>query len=304
MAEQMLDRNPRARGTRSFITVLMILPCITSMIPTVRAEEASPEKRPPIRILVPAYFYPAGEGLETWNRMIASHDPKQNMQIVAIANVNSGNVGTTIDPNYADVIRRASEKGLTVIAYITSDYANRSGNASLEAAKTNVTNWFKLYPGLKGVFIDEQTSDAAPIAAYYQPLRNHINSVHRNALVIGNPGNNCVEDYVAARAGGPIMDVVIIHENNETKLPYSTVQPAPWMAQYSPDRFAVLVHTSTNFARQIRLARSRRVGYVFVTDAVGPPPDSIHPWGKLPTYWDDELQMIGALNETVAPTAK
>ena len=285
---------------RYLLATLCFCGAFNTAIPPVVADDAAVVPWPvKTRILVPAYFYPAGEGLTTWNRMIDSHDPQQNIEILAIANVNSGNVGTTVDSNYADVIRRASKKGLTVIAYITSDYANAHGNSPLERAKTNVTNWFRLYPELKGVFIDEQASDATPIASYYQPLRQHIQSVRVDAIVIGNPGNNCVEDYLMKRLEGPIMDVVIIHENNETKLPYSGVLPAAWMANYSPDRFAMLVHTSDTFARQLRLARARRTAYVFVTDAVGPPPDTIHPWSKLPTYWDDELQMVGALNDVL-----
>ena len=251
-----------------------------------------------MKLLVPAYFYPAGDGLKAWNRLIDSYDPRNNVGIVAIANINSGNVGTTIDASYADVIRRAAKKGITVIGYITSDYANAHGVAPLATAKTNVTNWFSLYPELHGIFIDEQSSDAAPIASYYGPLRTHINSVKANAFVIGNPGNNCVEDFIINRPTGPIMDVIIIHENNETKLPYEGVMPAAWMSAWPSNRFAMLVHTSPTFGRQIRLAKQRRTGYVYVTDAVGPPPDTIHPWGTLPTWWDDEIQMIGAMNDT------
>ena len=277
------------------IFMAVLFACVVNVLAA--AQDLSGQAPPLTRILVPAYFYPAGEGLSTWNQLIDSHDPGQKIEIVAIANINSGKVGTKLDPNYADVIRRATRKGLTVIAYITSDYANAHGVASLETAKTNVTNWFQLYPELHGVFIDEQTSDAKPIPTYYEPLRNHINVVKPGALVIGNPGNNCAEDYLKKGKNGPIMDVVIIHENNETKHPYADALPAPWMANYSHDRFAMLVHTSTRFTKHIRLSKKRRTGFVFVTDAVGPPPDAIHPWGKLPTYWEDELQMIGAMNE-------
>ena len=261
------------------------------------ADDAHLDRKLTTKLMVPAYFYPAGEGLKTWNRLIDSHAPDDRIEIVAIANINSGNVGTTVDSNYADVIERAAKKGLTVIAYITSDYANAHGVSSIETAKANVTNWFKLYPQLQGVFIDEQTSDGAAIPSYYEPLRKHIRSVAPKALIVGNPGNNCVEDFLVKRPNGPIMDVVIIHENNETKVPYIDAVPAAWMSNYSPARFAMLVHTSATFGRQLRLARNRRTGYVFITDAVGPPPDTIHPWGKLPTYWEDELQMIGALND-------
>ena len=59
----------------------------------------------------------------------------------------------------------------------------------------------------------------------------------------------------------------------------------------------MLAHTSAKFGKQLRLARNRGTGYVFVADAIGPPPDTIHPWGTLPSYWKDELQLIGALND-------
>jgi hypothetical protein len=235
--------------------------------------------------------------------LIQSQAQQPDITIIAIANINSGNVGNTVDPNYADLIRRATRGGLKVIAYITSDYANLHGIASLETAKSNVTNWFKLYPEVTGIFIDEQTSDPAPIEKYYLPLRQHINSIKPDALVIGNPGNNCAEDYLAKRSNGPIMDVVIIHENNETRLPYATVKPDPWMRNYFSNRFAMLVHTSEGFQPQILLAQTQRTSYVYVTDRVGPPPETIHPWGKLPTYWNDELKFVLELNRT-RPSAK
>lgn len=278
-----------------FVSAILMFACVSRL--TVAADDTAVEKEPAtIRLLVPAYFYPAGEGLKSWNQLIDSHAPDQRIEIVAIANINSGNVGTELDSNYSDVIRRAAKKGLKVIGYITSDYANLHHNAPLELAKTNLTNWFKLYPELDGVFVDEQTPDAAAIDSYYVPLRQHINSIKPKAFVVGNPGNNCVEDFIAKRTGGPIMDVVIIHENNETRLPYQTVKPSEWMGAYPSSRFAMLVHTSKTFAPQLQIARNRRMGYVFVTDAVGPPPDSIHPWGKLPTYWSDELKLVSDLN--------
>jgi hypothetical protein len=262
----------------------------------VKAEDAKQAMNPSMRVLVPAYFYPAGDGLTTWKKMIASHDPERGINIVAIANINSGNVGSVLDSNYQLVIRQAVKKGLTVIGYITSDYANAHGNASLEVAKNNVSDWFKLYPELQGIFVDEQTSNAAAIDSYYLPLRRHINSLKPNAFVVGNPGNNCAEDFLVTRTGGPVMDVVVIHENNESKLPYAGASSAAWTSAYTPDRLAMLAHTSPGFAAQVRLAKSRGVGLVFVTDAVGPPPDSIHPWGKLPTYWDDELKLVSEIN--------
>ncbi len=273
--------------------------CLTLIVPTLplKADEAvRSTDTSSIKFLIPAYFYPSGEGLASWNRLIKSQSIERKIEIVVIANINSGNVGTVVDPHYADVIRRAAKKGLKVIAYIASDYANRNGRSSLESAKTNVTNWFRLYPELHGIFVDEQTSDALAIDSYYLPLRRQIDSVKPKAFVVGNPGNNCVEDFVRERPNGPIMDLVVIHENNQLTVPYESVAPAAWMAAYPTNRFAMLVHTSSTFLPQLNLARTNRTGYVFVTDRVGPPPDTVHPWGELPTYWSDEVQQVSELN--------
>ena len=73
-------------------------------------------------MLVPAYIYPAGDGLREWGRLI---DAASKVEIVAIANPDSG-PGNERNLDYAAVFTEASSRGITLVGYISTDYAKRS----------------------------------------------------------------------------------------------------------------------------------------------------------------------------------
>ena len=62
-----------------------------------------PVEMPKVRLLVPAYFYPAGKGLKDWERLIAS---AEKLPIVAIVNPASG-PGKRVDGSYSELFRKA-----------------------------------------------------------------------------------------------------------------------------------------------------------------------------------------------------
>src|SRR2546423_1244987 len=110
-----------------------------------RAEE------PRVRLLVPAYFYPAGEGLKDWERLFTA---SAHVPITAIVNPASG-PGKDADPNYVKLLQRAKEhKGLTLVGYVGTSYGKRK----LDDVKADVDRWLKLYPSIHGIFFDEQAS--------------------------------------------------------------------------------------------------------------------------------------------------
>jgi hypothetical protein len=265
-----------------------VLPLVLALFAVAPARAQAPAR---VRLLVPAYFYPAGEGLKQWQALIASHSPAGGVEIVAIVNINSGDPGKAVNPDYARVIQSASRKGVRLLAYVPTGY----GKAPLGTVKEKVGAYFRLYPQLGGVFVDEQSTDGALAAAYYAPLRKHVLSLKRGALVVGNPGTVCAESYLSggeARAA----DVVVMYENSDRTTPFSAYSPPAWVAKYPPERFAALVHTCSSLPKALAAARAKRVGYLFVTDLAGPPPPSNNPWGRLPSYWADELRRVAALN--------
>src|SRR5262249_38196114 len=114
---------------------------------------APPSKAPPprLRLLVPAYFYPGGEGAAAWDRLLSV--PRPDL-VVVIANPDSG-PGKMADPSYTQVFDRARQRGLTVIGYVST----RHGKRPADEVKEDVDRWVRFYPAVQGIFLDEQASD-------------------------------------------------------------------------------------------------------------------------------------------------
>lgn len=148
-------------------------------------------KKPPVRLLVPAYFYPAGEGLATWNRLFES---SARAPIVAIVNPASG-PGKNADDNYREVLKKARATKLTMVGYVTLGYAKRP----LADVQADVETWVRLYPDIRGIFFDEQPSAAAE-APFVAKCSDYARRKIANALIFTNPGTNCAVEYLSGKS--------------------------------------------------------------------------------------------------------
>jgi hypothetical protein len=233
------------------------------------------EKKPPVepqmRLLVPAYFYPAEQGLKEWNRLIAS---SARVPIVAIVNPASG-PGKQADPNYVKLLKRAGEaRKLTLIGYVATSYGKRP----LQEVQADVDRWLRLYPGIQGIFFDEQASGADGVK-YHAALYRYVRCKPTLKLVITNPGTVCAEQYLSE----PAADGSCLFE--AAKL-FDLAALPQWTAKY-PGRVAVLsykVGDAAAMKQAIQSAVEKKIGYCYVTDAEG-----ANPWSRLPKYWDEEV---------------
>lgn len=231
---------------------------------------------PRVRSLVPAYFYPGGPGLAEWDRLVASVG-RGRADVAVIVNPASG-PGERVDPSYTAALRRLVAAKLIPIGYVTTSYAKKPP----EAAKAEVDRWLRLYPGVRGIFFDEQAS-AAEHVAYQKGLYDHVRGVRGLELVVTNPGTTCDEGYVARSAA----DVVCVYEGPRGGFVDRPAIPR-WVAKYPPSRSCVLeygVPTADAMRSFVAEAARSGVGCVYVTDAPGP-----MPWDRLPRYWADELK--------------
>jgi hypothetical protein len=234
---------------------------------------------PRLRLLVPAYIYPAGEGLAEWYRLIESAGAAGT---VVIANPSSG-PGNKVDPNYSKVIERARSKGAVVLGYVSTKYGARP----LRMVKAEVDRWVSLYPGVQGIFFDEQAS-AADQVLYYAALYEYVRKDRGLSLAVGNPGALCAEEYLSR----PAADVACLVETNKDLSAYR--RPA-WATHYPADRFAALlskVETAEQMQQALREMKAAHIGYCYVTDGKGE-----NPWGRLPSYWDQEVKAVQQMNE-------
>ena len=202
--------------------------------------------------------------------------------MVIIANPNSG-PGKVADPNFAQVIDKAKERGFLVIGYVSTQYGKRPADEIRE----DVDRWVRLYPGVQGVFLDEQAS-AAEKVDYYAGLYEYARKQRGLRLVVTNPGTTCAEEYLSR----PAADVVCIVESSKD---FGQFRPPPWAGDYPAARFAALlckVDDPARMKKDMQRMAEKHVGCCFLTSEGLP-----NPWGRLPGYWEAELTAARQANE-------
>jgi hypothetical protein len=241
------------------------------------APAAEPEPR--LRLLVPAYFYPAGEGLKHWERLIAA---AKRVPVVAIVNPASG-PGDKADANYTRLLDRAKRQpGLTLLGYVSTRYAKRP----LADVKADVDCWLRLYPQIHGIFFDEQAS-AADQTGYYAALYADVRKERKLRLVVTNPGTTCAEAYLEK----PAADVACLFEGADG---FATWKPPEWVGKYGARRFAAIAYKvgeAEQMRKAVAAAAEKGAGWLYVTDAAGN-----NPWDRLPAYWDEEVAAVSKAN--------
>lgn len=231
----------------------------------------------PFKLLVPAYFYPDGDGLKHWQNLI---NAAGKAHVVAIANPASG-PGKTVDPAYTSVIKSAQAGKVTVIGYVSTNYAKRTA----AEIKRDIDDWIKFYRTVQGIFFDEQTSDAA-LSDFYLDLTTYARKKINRAFTVTNPGTECSEEYFSKR----VADTICIVEKGEGLEKYT---PPVWATKYSASRFYGLgygVSKPAGMQTSLKAAPQKHLGYVFVTDDKLP-----NPWDTLPPYWEAEVNLIKTL---------
>jgi hypothetical protein len=235
---------------------------------------AGTQPEPKLRLLVPAYFYPAGRGLELWDKLLDTPAPSRT---VVIVNPASG-PGAAADPNYAGILKRAERAKVTPIGYVTTSYGRRP----LRDVEADVDRWARLYPGIRGIFFDEQPSGEGRVE-YQAALYQYVRERKGLGLVVTNPGTTCSERYLSRRSS----DATCLFEG---PLKADGLRLPAWTSRYAADRIAALAYevgTAGRMRAILRSAAGRGVGYVYVTDAGG-----ANPWDRLPDYWDEEVAEV------------
>jgi hypothetical protein len=227
-----------------------------------------------MRALVPAYFYPGGKGLKYWDELLAAAG---NVPVTAIANPNDG-PGAASDPNYADIIARASAAGVKVIGYVATGYGQKDPGV----VRAEVDRWVNFYPAIGGFFFDEQSSGDAEVslyADYFSYARGKV----KDGLIVGNPGRPPSERYLsAARA-----DIECIFESDKG---FAQFTPPAWIKNYTQARLCALllsVSGTDSMKKGVHRAAELGIGNVYVTDDKLP-----NPWDRLPKYWEKEVHSL------------
>lgn len=225
-------------------------------------------------LLVPAYFYPDGKGLKTWNELIAV-GPK--VPIIAIANPASG-PGKQVDPAYTSIISKAQAAKIKIIGYVSTSYAKQTA----AQIKQDIDTWVQFYPTIEGFFFDEQSSEAAK-SDFYVDIASYGRMKVAQAFIVTNPGTICAEEYFSKR----VADTICTVESADGLEKYT---PPSWAAKYPASQFyglAYKINKAKGMQESLKAAPAKHFGYLFVTDDKLP-----NPWDTLPPYWDDEVKAV------------
>jgi hypothetical protein len=228
----------------------------------------------PMRVLVPAYFYPDSGGSD-WDRLDAAAG---RVPLTAIVNPNDG-PDTGINSDYVSAVSKLQAAGGQVIGYVHTSY----GTIPLATIKAEI-NDYRLWYHVNGIFIDEMTSDADPAnLAYYQAIYRYAHSLQSNWTVVGNPGTSTTEDYVRL----PVADVLVTYEDDTG---YGSSIPSSWQQKYAANRFANIIYGVSSVAAMqadVKLAASRGIGWLYISNL-----DGDNPYDALPSYWSQFLSAV------------
>ncbi len=230
-----------------------------------------------LRLLVPVYIYPAGDGRKEWQRLF---DAASKVEIVAIANPNSG-PGDERNLDYAAIFTEASNQGITLVGYVSTDYGRRT----LTEIKNDADRWIKFYPQIRGFFFDQQPRERQH-AANFAELRDYVKRKLRDPFVITNPGVPCDEAYLAQG----VSDVTCVFVNFEG---FERFELPATLKAYDPCRFAAMPYNIADVTAMRSVVKDtiiKRIGYIYISDAKPP-----NQWDKLPVYWEAEVDAVSRL---------
>ena len=237
-----------------------------------------------MRILVPAYFDPAGS--DEWD-LLVTESAAMPGRICAIADRNDG-PGPSYDSAYAHAIARMHTSTGRVIGYVYTDY----GATPPATAKADIDKWYSFYPSIDGIFLDCQAYQTGH-EAYYVDLYNYIKQKNSSALVVSNPGINTLESYLVGN-GQRASDVICIFENGSG---FEGWTPSSWCSKYPDSSWCVLPYNTSwgGFPDRVRRAVALNIGWIYCTDGTLP-----NPWSALPPYFEAFCRFLRT-GEVVAP---
>jgi hypothetical protein len=230
-------------------------------------------------ILIPAYFSPGTQ----WS---ALNRAAERVPLIAIMNPANG-PGNASNNGYVTAINSLKRSKGRVIGYVHTSYTARS----LDAVRGDIDRYYAYYD-IDGIFVDEMTNDSnAQHLSYYASLYEHIKGKNHSHLVIGNPGINAPAAYITR----PAADTLVTFEHHTG---YDKYVPDVWTRTEPSTVLVHLCYAVTNSATMtnyLNLVVARNVGYDYITDDGGN-----NPWGRLASYWLEEIDLIEKINRAAA----
>ena len=243
---------------------------------------------PQVGYIVPLYVDPnKSTGQIIFNNLIAVHQANPSVPVIAIINPGSGpcyNGSCAANGNYLTYIQSLQFAGIQVMGYVDTAYGNAAGGVPLSTAKSYMYDYKNWY-GTNGIFLDEMDNVPGESESYYTSLTSYGHSLGFS-LIIGNPGTTTVSSYIGT------VDMMIGYENgglpSASNVYGDTIGIGGQRAQWGIIAFTVSSVPSISYLQGV----SNDISWIYVTDAIGPPPITNNPYDVAPTYQNTEVSNL------------
>jgi Spherulation-specific family 4 len=215
--------------------------------------------------IVPLYTIPSDS---SWTKLAAAKAAHPRVPVIAAVNPANG-PGAAATADYTSGIGKLQLAGITVIGYVRTSYAARA----VADIKADIDHWKAFYPGIQGIFFDEQSKDVTD-EGFYRTVSQYAKS-RGLSFTVGNPGTDTAPGYIG------VFDVGIIYENSGFPAIGSL---AGWHTGYPKTNFCVLAYGVPTLNHALIKQARANVGYIYVDSDVLP-----NPWDTVPGYIADLL---------------
>jgi len=234
-------------------------------------------------LMIPMYIYPTDAYTNTdYNSVITYKRQNRNVPVVVIINPSNG-PGAVTDGNYTMAIDRMKAVGIHVIGYVSTAYR---ANTTTDV-KADIDGWKSYYPGIDGIFFDEQsdgTADLGAEQAYYKEVAEYSRQQGFD-ITVSNPGVDVDNSWY------DLFDILVEFESDTW--PTSGNMDGAWPGGKQLFKRGGLKHSSTagdltSNDAAIFEEFLQHYGWVYVTTDILP-----NPWDSLSTELSDVYSAIG-----------
>jgi len=216
-------------------------------------------------LTVPAYFLP--EARDCWARLVAAGPAVGS---VILNRKNGPGSGPAVE--YRGIVAACLEVGQDVLGYVWTDYGARDWGRVL-----GDIDRYRTFYGVRQIFLDGASAHLSRLPVY----RGYFAAIGESGgSTVLNPG------IVPPSAYGECADAIVVFEGTASvylthgwRTSMHQIPVATWHLVYDAPPAIV--------ADVLRLAGLRGASGIYVTDRGLP-----NPWDTLPSYWEDEVNMI------------
>ena len=237
-----------------------------------------------LRILIPLYSYPQWYAPTNylWDDVAQAAGA---VPVLAIIDPADGPGPGFPNADYQQGLADLQAGGAGIVGYVDTAFGARD-----PALMEDDVDAYSAEPRVTGIFLDQGNATAGNLG-YYSNICQYIRAKPTLTNIVLNSGPTISEAYLAPG----MVDIAMVFEQSTGWPDYA---PDPFMADYPPGRFSMLVHTcptagemETNVARAVH----RNIGWVYVTDDAMP-----NPWDTQSAYWTQLVTLVSSYRRLAA----